>query len=131
MRVVRFVTLAAALMTLVAVIPGRLAAQDKKPAVVPHDLEGKANCTMCHNGKMPNIKAVPAESHKDIANDACMLCHSKDSPIQTATPTAITHTLEGKANCLMCHTGKMPNVKAAPHEGIDVKNCTLCHKVKS
>ena len=131
MRVVRFVTLAAALLTLVAVIPGRLVAQDKKPAVVPHDLEGKANCTMCHSGKMPNIKAIPAESHKDIANDACLLCHSKDSPIQTASPTAIPHDLEGKANCLMCHTGKMPNVKAAPHEGIDVKNCTLCHKVKS
>ena len=48
MRVVRFVTLAAALLTLVAVMPGRLAAQDKKPAVVPHDLEGKANCLMCH-----------------------------------------------------------------------------------
>jgi len=32
---------------------------------------------------------------------------------------------------VMCHNGKMPNVKAEPHKNIDVKNCTLCHKVKS
>jgi hypothetical protein len=133
MRVVRFVTLAAAVFGMAAILPGQLAAQATKPPVVPHDLEGKANCLMCHSGKMPNIKGIPAESHKDYTNDNCLLCHGKGSPLMTGTPPAIPHDLQGKDNCVMCHSGKMPNIKAPPaetHKDIGVKDCTLCHKPK-
>ncbi len=129
MRVVRFLSAALVLAAIGMALPTQAQAQDKKPTVVPHDLEGKDNCMMCHSGKMPNVAAAP-ESHKDFTNEQCLLCHSKDSPMQTAAAPAIPHDLEGKSNCTMCHSGKMPNVPAVPHEGIDTANCTLCHKVK-
>lgn len=103
-------------------------AQAKKPTVMTHDKAGREQCAMCHAGTMEGITAMPAD-HKGIANDACLLCHAKDSPIQTATPAATPHDLAGKAQCMMCHGGAMEGMKAAPanHKGIDVKNCTLCH----
>lgn len=131
MRAVRLLSAAVVLLAVGVAVPTQVQAQDKKPTVVPHDLEGKANCMMCHSGKMPNVAAAPQETHADFTNEQCMLCHAADSPIQTAAPTAIPHDLEGKANCAMCHSGKMPNVAAIPHEGIDQANCTVCHKVKS
>ena len=127
MRVVRLLSAAAVLLAIAVAVPTQAQGQDTKPTVVPHDLEGKDNCLMCHSGKMPNVAAAP-ESHKDFANTQCMLCHSADSPMQTAAPPAIPHDLEGKDNCAMCHSGKMPNVPAIPHEGIDQKDCTACHK---
>ncbi|MDH4043782.1 MAG: hypothetical protein OEY20_04715 [Gemmatimonadota bacterium] len=105
-------------------------AQDaKKPPVMTHETAGREQCAMCHGGAMEGIKAMPA-GHKGIANDACTLCHAKDSPVQTATPPAMTHDVAGREQCLMCHGGAMEGMKAAPanHKGIDNKNCTLCHK---
>ena len=55
--------------------------------------------------------------------------------MQTKAAAAIPHALEGKANCLMCHSGKMANIPApseAAHKGIsDVKTCGYCHTVKA
>jgi hypothetical protein len=48
------------------------AVQTKAAAAIPHDLAGKANCTMCHSGAMPNI---PASPHEGIDNKYCGLCH--------------------------------------------------------
>jgi hypothetical protein len=103
------------------------AAQAKPPAMV-HDKAGRDNCLMCHGGTMEGMKAVPA-NHKGRANETCLLCHAKDSPMQTATPAAISHDVAGREQCLMCHGGAMEGIKAAPasHKGWDVKNCTLCH----
>jgi hypothetical protein len=51
--------------------------------------------------------------------------------MQTATPAAVPHVVKGREQCAMCHgaTSAMPNIKKAPanHQGIDNKNCTLCH----
>jgi hypothetical protein len=47
--------------------------QDPEP--VSHDLEGRAQCQMCHGGTMPNIPASP-EDHEGRSNDYCTLCHS-------------------------------------------------------
>ena len=105
-----------------------MAQEAAKPPVMPHDKAGREQCAMCHGGAMEGMPAMPA-AHKGIANDACLLCHAKDSPVQTATPAATPHDLAGKAQCMMCHGGAMEGMKAAPanHKGIDVKNCTLCH----
>ena len=102
--------------------------QAGKPSVVQHDLDGRDNCLMCHSGAMPNIAGVP-ESHADRPNETCLWCHAADAGIQTATPTAITHDLDGRENCLMCHSGAMPNIPGVPakHEGIANEYCGLCH----
>jgi hypothetical protein len=100
----------------------------KKPPVIAHDVAGRTECLMCHGGTMEGMKAVPA-NHKGRVNSQCLMCHAKDSPMQTATPPAITHDLAGRDQCMMCHGGTMEGMKAAPasHKGWDVKDCTLCH----
>jgi hypothetical protein len=105
------------------------AAAAKKPPVMTHDKAGREQCAMCHGGAMEGIKAMPAD-HKGRANDACLLCHAKDSPLQTATAVPMSHAAAGREQCMMCHGGTMEGMKAAPanHKGFDVKNCTLCHK---
>jgi hypothetical protein len=99
-----------------------------KPPAMQHTAQGRAQCLMCHGGTMPNIKAAPA-SHAGRGNETCLLCHAKDAMMQTATPAAMPHVVKGREQCLMCHGGTMPNMKKVPdnHQGIDVKNCTLCH----
>lgn len=127
MRVVRLLPLG--LLALGFALPARAQAQEAaKPPVMSHDAEGKDNCLMCHSGKMANIPGAPAESHKDLENGSCQLCHAADSPLQTASAPMMKHDLAGKEACLMCHSGKMASIPAAPHEGVDVKYCSLCHK---
>lgn len=52
-------------------------------------------------------------------------------------PPAITHTLEGRADCLMCHTGTTgvgaPGGTGIPASHATYKNdsCNGCHKPKS
>jgi hypothetical protein len=48
---------------------------------------------------------------------------------QAAKPPVMQHTAQGRAQCLMCHGGTMPNIKAAPksHEGRGNEICLSCH----
>ena len=52
------------------------------------------------------------------------------TPKPTPTPTATPHTLEGHADCLMCHeTGVGEATKIpADHTGRTNDTCTTCHK---
>lgn len=140
MRFARFITAAATLTVVGVVLPAQALAQAataaKKPPVMTHTAEGRADCMMCHSGKMQGMKAAPAD-HAERPNESCAFCHAEDAAIQTKEAKAIPHTLEGKANCLMCHSGKMANIPAPPAEshldkGInDSKFCGYCHTVKS
>ena len=75
---------------------------------------------------------MPAD-HADRPNEVCMWCHAPDAEVQTNAPPEIPHTLQGRSNCTMCHSGKMPNIPAMPasHAGRDVKYCQMCHKAKA
>jgi hypothetical protein len=35
-------------------------------------------------------------------------------PLAAQKPPAMSHTAQGRANCLMCHSGNMPNVPGVP-----------------
>ena len=106
--------------------------QGTKPTVMAHDAAGREQCMMCHKaGAMEAVPNAPAD-HADRVVDTCMMCHAADSPIQTADPKVISHDLEGRDNCTMCHApGAMEPVPDTPasHEGWDAKYCTLCHEV--
>ncbi len=108
-------------------------AQDAaKPPVTKHEIEGRGDCLMCHGGAMPNIKAVPA-THEGRPNETCSWCHDKDAKMQTVTPKATPHVLQGREACLMCHGGTMPApMKAVPesHEGRESNTCAWCHVPK-
>lgn len=106
----------------------------KTPPAVPHALEGRDNCMMCHKaGVMEAVPDAPA-SHAEYPNTICLMCHAKDAAVQTTAPSAISHPVEGRDNCWMCHKpGAMEPVPDAPadHEGRDNKYCTLCHQPAS
>lgn len=56
------------------------------------------------------------------------------TPKPTATTSAlppIPHTLDGRADCLLCHSSGGPKPVPADHAGRDNKTCQLCHKVAS
>ena len=114
----------------VGVMASPLTAQVKTKAVT-HDLEGKANCLMCHAvGVMEPVPDVPA-THEGRAVETCGWCHAPTSPMVTTGAPAIPHDLEGKANCMMCHAvGVMPPVPDVPadHQGRTVEMCGWCHK---
>jgi hypothetical protein len=105
--------------------------QSTKPTVMSHEAAGREQCMMCHMaGAMEAVPDAPA-SHDDKELATCMMCHAADSPMQTAEPKAISHPLEGRDNCAMCHApGAMEPVPDTPanHEGWDAKYCTMCHK---
>ncbi len=54
---------------------------------------------------------------------------AKPAASQWKTPPVVKHSLEGRSNCVMCHSGAMKNVPAMPadHKGRTVKECLLCH----
>ena len=99
------------------------------PLKVSHELEGRSECLMCHAGGVQEAPAVPV-SHVDRTNETCMWCHAPDADVQTTAPAAITHQMEGRSRCLMCHLSEtlkeVPQVPAS-HAGRTEGFCTLCH----
>lgn len=105
-------------------------AQTAKPPVVPHDLEGREQCLMCHTpGAMEPVPDAPA-SHAGRGNETCTWCHAPDAAMQTTDPPSVPHDLAGMDNCLMCHTpGAMEPVPDVPadHAGRESSQCRWCH----
>ena len=124
----RFVPVGAILLLAAGAVPA-MAQDAAKPTAVTHDLEGRDQCAMCHSGAMPDVPAAPAETHKDRAVETCLWCHAADAAMQTKTPKAIPHDLEGRDECTMCHSGAMPDVPAPPADHKDRKStdCRMCH----
>jgi hypothetical protein len=105
-------------------------AQPVGPApAIPHSLEGRADCLVCHGPD--GVRPFPAD-HAGRGNDSCTGCHAPPEPTAAATaaaglPPAIPHSLEGRADCLVCHG---PNgVRPFPADHADRGNdtCTGCH----
>jgi len=48
---------------------------------------------------------------------------------QDAKPGAVSHDLEGKDQCMMCHSGAMDGIPGVPadHEGRGNETCLMCH----
>jgi hypothetical protein len=101
-----------------------------KPPVVQHDLEGRNACLACHAGAMEAIPGVP-DTHTNRTDETCLWCHAADATMQTDEAKAVTHELEGRSACSMCHAAgameAIPDVPAS-HEGRADQFCTLCHQ---
>jgi hypothetical protein len=97
---------------------------------VSHDVAGREQCLMCHTaGRMEPVPDAPA-SHEGRTDAQCLWCHATDSPMLTMTPPAIAHAVDGREQCLMCHTaGRMEPVPDVPasHEGREDATCRMCH----
>ena len=100
-----------------------------KPPPVKHELQDRADCVMCHSGGMPDTPVTPAETHKGREVGTCLWCHAPDAAMQTKTPKPISHELENRDDCMMCHSGGLPDTPVAPadHKGRANKDCQMCH----
>ncbi|MFQ6015864.1 MAG: c-type cytochrome [Anaerolineae bacterium] len=102
------------------------------PPHIPHDLEGRDNCRMCHEAGTVGAPTFPAD-HAELTNDVCQRCHVVAvQPIKIpagVTIPHIPHDLIGRDDCLMCHklgTSQAPRVPD-DHAGLPSELCQSCH----
>jgi hypothetical protein len=139
-RIVRRLSLALVALAAVLLVPTLIIAQDMPP--IPHPVEGRENCLACHETGAAGAIQVP-EDHAGRTNEMCQACHQpgpvaaevmpEETPSE-AGPLAIPHTLEGRKNCLECHTSAEATeiaeegVPTIPHPLIGRENCLACHE---
>jgi predicted CXXCH cytochrome family protein len=121
----------------------------ERAAAVPHPVTGREDCVACHGPE--GVRPFPAD-HAMRTNDICLGCHEAPAtptpaptlvpsptavatPTETATPRAaipgvplIPHSLEGRADCLVCHSSQGVKPFLADHEGRGNDTCTVCHQ---
>lgn len=99
------------------------------PPKVPHTLEGRTECQLCHNPQKhePWVEPPPQLPHTLEGRTECLSCHGPEE-IRGATLPHIPHTLEGRTECLLCHNTS--GIKPFPedHAGRTSTTCTTCHK---
>jgi hypothetical protein len=103
--------------------------------VIPHPVEGRGDCLVCHDlGKM---KPFPAD-HEGRAKETCLNCHQPGEAAAgptTEAPTgeaaaipSVPHPVEGREDCLMCHDTGQVKPFPADHEGRASASCLGCHE---
>ena len=84
------------------------------PPLIPHSLEGRADCRMCHEAGIGGAPRFPAD-HSRRPSDVCLTCHqpptknggSPLTPIPTlpveTTPKAVSASELYGTKCAACH----------------------------
>ncbi len=97
-------------------------------------------CGVCHAqilARRSDFPQVDIEEHG--AQALCITCHDPHNPqVPTgAMPPIITHSLEGRADCLLCHqvggagVGESGGMgMPADHEGRASESCLGCHELR-
>lgn len=118
----------------------------RTPPPIPHSLEGRQDCNLCHATGVGGAPKFPAD-HTGRTNEMCRVCHqpattTKPSVQPTSAPTAqatkpaaggvpkIPHPLQNRENCLACHQtgiGGAPQVPVS-HAGRTNDTCRTCHQ---
>jgi len=142
------------LAAVVLVLPSFPASAQGGPPPIPHSLDGRQDCVICHSTGVGGAPKFPAD-HTGRTNEMCQLCHKPGAPSTSAggtavptkapvagtTPSAqptgaaggppkIPHPLQNRDNCLACHqtgVGGAPKVPAN-HAGRTVETCKVCHQ---
>ncbi|MBI2287906.1 MAG: c-type cytochrome [Chloroflexi bacterium] len=85
------------------------------PPVIPHSLEGRADCRLCHEAGIGGAPKFPAD-HNQRPSDVCLTCHVEapgkngvttpltvpPHPVEI-TPTAVSAKELYGAKCAVCH----------------------------
>lgn len=85
------------------------------PPVIPHSLEGRADCRLCHEKGVGGAPQFPAD-HSRRPSDVCRTCHQEASvkngggapipipmPPVEKTPAAVSATELFSNRCAVCH----------------------------
>ncbi len=81
-------------------------------------------CGSCHReteGKLP-------ASHQSLTNKTCTECHTTTISGPPAPAPRVSHTTEGRSDCLSCHRSDGLRPAPADHGGRPNGTCTLCHQ---
>lgn len=97
---------------------------------IPHTLEGRADCLLCHKtgtAIAPKVSASPTAHAAFTADAVCTGCHQVGGGVK-AIPAS--HT--GRTVCLVCHKDGL--AEATPkfpdnHASYTKETCQGCHKV--
>ncbi len=112
------------------------------PELHPVPLVGahlQATCSTCHAEGRPTPEYVCSNCHTPPAQHLegrCDICHTPDGWVESAArivalASKISHELEGRENCLVCHDPQ-GEIRPAPLGHIKYVNaqCILCHKAE-
>ncbi len=101
--------------------PAPAAARAGLAAAIPHPLEGRENCLLCH-GINDTIRPMPAD-HAGRSNASCLNCHQEQSAV---TPTATVSASVSfqrdllplfEAKCQACH-GTLGGLSLTSYEAV-------------
>jgi len=91
---------------------------------VPHVTQGLSNCVQCHGAGA--FKAFPS-SHAGRAGNTCTACHNSAANPKNLSGPSLPHSLEGRTNCVACHSTGGTATFPASHAGRSSETCALCH----
>jgi hypothetical protein len=117
-----------------ATTPQATAATAAAIPLIPHPIEGREDCLVCHGPGQ--VMPFPAD-HEGRTKESCLGCHQ---PGATAAPTSqataaataaaiplIPHPIEGREDCLVCHGPGQVKPFPADHQGRTKESCQGCH----
>jgi mono/diheme cytochrome c family protein len=105
---------------------------DAIAAGIPHAVEGKEQCSLCH-GDNGSLIPMPAEHIQPVEDGTCTLCHKPVAgagDVEAPAAKAIPHPVgeDPYTDCTACHgTDKMKPFPAS-HASFAVDQCTTCHQ---
>jgi cytochrome c5 len=106
------------------------------PPAIPHELEGRGDCLVCHKLGTADAPRVP-DNHDGLTSDICQTCHTAVDEISegeeegpVAEIPSIPHGLEGFSACTSCHAQGGSGIPRMPddHEGRTDDLCSACHE---
>ena len=87
-------------------------------------------CGVCHAKLLARPDDFPQVDLKEHGGQSeCIACHNPHDP-QTATALTIPHALEGRGDCLLCHSAGGIAPFPGDHEGRSQSTCLNCHEGK-
>jgi mono/diheme cytochrome c family protein len=106
------------------------------PPVISHEVEGRADCLVCHKLGTADAPRVP-DNHDGLTGDLCQTCHMEvgeiaavsEGEVSVAEASSIPHGLQGFDACTQCHEEGGPGIPRFPddHRGRTDDLCTACH----
>jgi len=103
------------------------------PLQVPHPLENRTDCRLCHETGVGDARQFPAD-HADRSNEVCEVCHAVSEPEETPRAETIApeepHPLENRSDCRLCHETGVGGSPQFPADHVDRSNevCLACHE---
>jgi cytochrome c5 len=107
------------------------------PPAIPHGVEGRGDCLVCHKLGTGEAPRVP-DNHDGLTSDICQTCHTaigeiagagEGQEVPRAEIPSIPHGLQGFEACTQCHEKGGPGIPRFPddHKGRTDDICTACH----